>query len=489
MRSALPAVCCVALVVLAGCSGLPVGDSGADDPATTDGSTATAPATTAATGGSTTDAATSTTSTGTPTTETTTGTQEDRIGWENGYAHDDPIDVTPEDGFDDEEFAALKARTMARVEVIRDREFRGEVTIEFVTREELLADDPFSFRENPHRDLFWEAAFAVGEDRQSAAALNDLYEVVVDGYAGADRVVIVAENPETPRIDPTVLSHELAHVLGGPRMSVDFGSATADDRLVVRSVAEGNANFVESEYDRRCDEDWSCIDRPPGAGEVEDIEGVNEALFLWFAAPYTVGETLFGDRYEADGIAGVDGIYRTVPASMEQVIHPEAYPQDEPAEVTVPDRSADDWERFGNPTTRIETEEFGEAILYATLKANGVLGGPDPDINKAQRTGLNYSHPATEGWEADSFVAYRNGTARGYVFASEWESAADAEAFRDAYLDLLDSKGATRVSEGVYRIPDGPFADAFRVTVEGDRVVVVNAPTVEALDDVHPNEE
>lgn len=493
MRSALPAIVLAALVVLAGCSGLPVGGDGATP---TDGTTATPTATTAgsttpATDGSTTpgDPADPTGTTTPATSRTTTPPEGDVVGRENGYGVDDPIDVTPEDGFNDSEFAALKARTMARVEVIRDREFRGDANVEFVTREELLADNPFQFRENPYRDLFWEAAFAVGEDRTSAAALNDLYRVVVDGYAGGNRVVIVAENPESPRIDPTVLSHELAHVLGGPEADVDYREATADDRLVIRSVAEGNANFVEAEYDRRCETEWSCIERPPNASEVENFEDVNEVLFLWFAAPYTVGQDLFTDQYDREGIDGVDGIYRNFPASMEQVIHPADYPDDEPADVAVPDRSEGGWERFRNPDNAMETEEFGEAILYATLKANGVLGGPDPEINKAQRTGLNYSHPATEGWDGDAFVPYRDGDDRGYVFVSRWESGADAREFRDAYLALLESKGATEVREGVYRIPGGSFADAFRVTVEGDRVVVVNGPTVEALDEIHPEEE
>lgn len=475
MARALLPVVVAALLVLAGCSAIGGGDGGTP--------TATVPETTDATETTSETTAESTTSgTVTPTESGTAG--EDRIGWENGYADDDPIDVTPEDGFNDSEFAALKARTMARVEEIRGREFESNVSIRFITRETLLEEGVFTFEEDPARNQLWEAAFVVGENRTSAAELNELYGVVVDGYASRDGVTLVVENPEQPRIDPSILAHELAHVLGGPRIQFDDYDGTVDRKLVLRSISEGNAHFVESQYAERCGAEWSCVERPPNASEVADFEGVNEGLFLWFAAPYTVGPEFVSHEYETEGIDGVNGVYATPPASMEQVIHPDRYPEEAPMAVDVEDRSTDDWDRQ-RATSRSATNALGEAVLYAMFKANDVIGGPEPEINKAQRTGLNYTHPATDGWDGDEFVAYSNGSAGGYVLETAWDTERDARQFHEKYLELLESKGATEVREGVYRIPDGPYADAFRVVRDGKRVTVVNAPTVGALDDVH----
>ena len=98
---------------------------------------------------------------------------------------------------------------------------------------------------------------------------------------------------------------------------------------------------------------------------------------------------------------------------------------------------------------------------------------------------FNYSHPYTEGWGGDAVVGYSNGTASGYVFASVWDSAGDAREFREAYVALLESKGAVEVRDGVYRVPEeSGYGDAFRVSLSGERLVVVNAPDVATLDEV-----
>ncbi|MFW5895811.1 MAG: Hvo_1808 family surface protein, partial [archaeon] len=229
------------------------------------------------------------------------------------------------------------------------------------------------------------------------------------------------------------------------------------------------------------------IERPPNASDVVGFEGVNEGLFLWFAAPYTLGPDLMSHQYAEDGIDGVNEVYATPPASMEQVIHPDRYPDETPTAVHVEDRSTDGWNRE-RASARSATNTLGETVLYAMFKANDVIGGPEPEINKAQRTGLNYTHPATDGWAGDEFVAYSNGSAGAYVLETAWDTERDARQFHEKYLELLDSKGATEVREGVYRIPDGPYADAFHVVREGKTVTIVNAPTVDALDEVHPVE-
>jgi hypothetical protein len=490
MSRALLTIGLAVLLVLAGCSALGGGDAGTPTdavPATGESpDTTTAPSVTARA------TATPSTSPTAPSPETEAGTEtgtneRDRIGWENGYAYDDPIDVTPEDGLNESEFATVEARAMARVEKIRGREFESDASIRFITRETLNEEGLFTFEADPARDQLWEAAFVVGENETSAAELNELYDVVVDGYAGDGEVTLVVDDPEQPRIDPGVLSHELAHILGGPSVRMDDYDGSVDKLLVLRSVIEGNANFVEEQYLDRCEAEWSCLERPPNATEVIDADRVNEGLFLWFAAPYTLGPGLMAHQYEDAGIDGVDRVYTDAPRSMEQVIHPEKYPDENPIDVDLEDRSTENWDRQ-RASARMATNTLGEAALYAMFKANDVIGGPEPDVNKAQRTGLNYTHSSTAGWAGDSFAAYSNGSAGGYVLKTAWDSERDAREFHETYLALLDSKGATEVRDGVYRIPDGPYADAFRVVLDGDRVVVVNAPSVDALDAVHPVE-
>jgi len=193
------------------------------------------------------------------------------------------------------------------------------------------------------------------------------------------------------------------------------------------------------------------------------------------AAPDTVAVERPAARAEA-----VNELYEDPPTSTEQVIHPEAYPDDSPTDVSVTDRSSGDWEQVTRRASTTGT--FGEATLYAMLWHNGVI--PSDHVESDDRR-WNYSHPLTTGWEGDAFVPYSDGSSAGYVFKSTWENGDEAAAFHGAYVDLLTSKGATEVSEGVYRVPDDSgFGDAFRVELDGDTVIVTNAPTVEELDDV-----
>ena len=80
---------------------------------------------------------------------------------------------------------------------------------------------------------------------------------------------------------------------------------------------------------------------------------------------------------------------------------------------------------------------------------------------------------------------YTDGETGAYVWRSQWESADEAREFADAYRELLAANGAESRGDCVSVVPDGGFADAFRVVHEDDTVLVVNAPTVDELDDVH----
>jgi hypothetical protein len=74
-----------------------------------------------------------------------------------------------------------------------------------------------------------------------------------------------------------------------------------------------------------------------------------------------------------------------------------------------------------------------------------------------------------------------------YTWRIAWDSQRDAKQFAETYRNLLQYWGAEQRDNGVWRIPEGEseFADAFRVTVSGDTVTIVNAPTVDQLGDVH----
>ncbi len=409
---------------------------------------------------------------------------EGERGVVDGVAAEDELNVTTEDGLNESELDAVVARMMARIEVIRDLEFERRVPVEVISRDKYRArrSGGGSAAPDPVEEQLYEAAFLVGENRTVGGERGELFGQNVLGFYNGSHIVIVTDQQDGFRISRATLVHELEHALQAQHFSLGSRSTTHDGRLAGRGIVEGDANYVEAEYESRCGSEWECIPPVESGGGGGDGPG-NVGLYLTVFTPYSEGPELVGTLRDRDGWAAVDEAFRSKPVSTEQVIHPERYPDEEPVAVTVTDRSNDEWDRTGETRTG---DTVGEATLYAGLWVNGAI----PEDNLRSDTGdgspFNYDHPATEGWGGDRLVAYTNGSHAGYVFRTVWDSEDDAAEFHSAYVAVLENRGAREVRDGVYRIPDNnSFGDAFRIVRNGDTVVVVNAPTVAALDGVH----
>jgi hypothetical protein len=404
--------------------------------------------------------------------------QDDRLGWEDGYWYDQPLDIETEDGLNASERRAVVGRAMARVERIRGLEFQRRVPVEVVTRAEYqrqrgddrgTEDGAF----NAWNNQVWEALFLVDEETDVSDSFETVYGTSVTGFysPGEDRIVIVADS-ETPLIDRRTLSHELVHALQDQHLSLGPGAKTQDAQLASDGLVEGDANLVEQLYEDRCAGDWQCLPIPPRAsdgGGGEFNQGVFQAVFT----PYAEGPHFVADIRQRGGWEAVNGAYEEFPESTEQVIHPATYPDEDPVEVTVPNRARGGWERFDVDP---EADTVGEASIYAMVWANGLTGEHDR---------YNYSYPISDGWAGDSLVPYHNGDETGYVWKIQWDTEDDAREFLAAYRDLLAQHNATR-DGNVYVVPEGdPYADAFRVFRNGKTVTIVNGPDPAALDEIH----
>jgi hypothetical protein len=400
---------------------------------------------------------------------------EDPLGWEDGYWHNSSVAVDTSDGANRSELRAVTSRAMARVEHLRGLEFTDSVSVEVISRGEFRSGGGVGGSYGEWDDQVWEAAFLVGEDTTADEAFDEVYGGSVAGYYASGRIVLVADDPDAVAVDRATLVHELVHALQAQQLNLGGPRNSFDGRKAVTSVVEGDANYVMDRYQERCEAEWDCIEQTP---RVSGDRSYDMGLFLVTFLPYSEGPGLVSDLHDRGGWEAVNDAYENYPESTEQVIHPERYPDETPADVSVPDRSAADWERFDRGG-----ETLGEGALYAAFWENGVI--PEDHLRTDERR-YNYSHPVTDGWAGDRVVPYRNGDDRGYVFRTEWDTTADARAFRDAYLDLLNEHAAEGVRENTYRVPgESAFDDAFRVVRDGRTVTVVNAPTVDDLDDVH----
>jgi hypothetical protein len=98
---------------------------------------------------------------------------------------------------------------------------------------------------------------------------------------------------------------------------------------------------------------------------------------------------------------------------------------------------------------------------------------------------MAYEHSFSTGWAGDQLVPYERDGELGYVWETAWETPDDAEQFAAAYRRVLEERGAVGTGADTFAIPDGSFEGAFRVTRADTTVRIVNAPTADALEEVH----
>ncbi|WP_318568262.1 Hvo_1808 family surface protein [Salinigranum marinum] len=428
--------------------------------------------------------------------------ETDRLGWEAGYWYNESIDVDQSDGLSDAELDAFVGRSMARVEYLRDIEFESEVPVEIIARSEYRngssevptpAESEFAAWNNQ----VWEALFISGEDENVQRQLSDTQGSSVVGFYAPvdDEIKVITETPDSPVIRNSTLIHELVHAAQDQRFnltSARYRGDTQDGDLAIDGLIEGDANYVQREYTRRCASgEWECVATPAQSGG-SDGPQPDLGILLTVFQPYSDGPVYVSSRKENGGWDAVNAEFDAPPESTEQIIH---VTDEEPVPIEYTDRARNGWALY--PDQGVEgSDTVGEASIYAMLwnqARSADAETVDPrglfDTDSDYDT-YNYAAEPSTGWANDRVFPYHKGSGSaaeyGYVWVTEWDSTADAREFHEAYRAVLRAQGATQEADRVWVVSEGPYADAFRVTRSGTRVVIVNAPTSSDLGDVRP---
>ncbi|MHC3436726.1 Hvo_1808 family surface protein [Natrialbaceae archaeon A-gly3] len=433
---------------------------------------------------------------GTTTEEPTT---EGTIGYVEGYWHDDelPVDERTDATLEEDELEAVVYRSMARVEVIRELTFQEAVPVEVITREQFQAENGESFVDLEDEELFqnvrYETLFMIDRETDAVEEYEALYSGSVAGYYDpeTDEVVVVSEDEETPEMDEVILGHELLHALQDQHFDLStYDAETLDGSSAELGLIEGDAVWVEREYERRCSFEWDCVLPAGGDG---DVSAFDRGLFLTVFQPYSDGPAYVEyllDAEDGDWDA-VNDAYDDPPASSSEVIRPGE--EREPVEITHEDRSSDHWERV-ELENRTDYASFGE-VGMASMFAAPAFDDRDEIIPRDDLFGVgsgnyDYDHEYTDGWAGDKLVVYATDEETveetGYVWHTEWATGDDAEEFLEGYLELLEVHGAETVDghEDTLVI-DESFPGAYYVDHDGETVTIVRAPSVEELSEVH----
>ncbi|MFB6200884.1 MAG: Hvo_1808 family surface protein [Halorhabdus sp.] len=437
--------------------------------------------------------------------------KEDVLGWEDDYWYNETISVTPDDGLNDSELDAVVARGMARVEQIRRLEFEQTPPVQVISREDYRRrvdnrTSNMTDAQRLHQNVKYEALFMVDESTDATDVQADNLAGGVGGFydPSSGEIKIVSESASTPKMDEITLAQELFHALQDQRFNISsFNQSTRELHNARDGIIEGDGNYVDYLYQQRCENEWDGICIMPSRSSENGTFDPHLGLYQITYQPYSDGPAFVKDIRKDGGWAAVNAVYANPPASTEQTIHPATYEVDDPTNVTVPDRSNDDWRVLALDDS-IDYAAFGEAGLYVTLwytslNAEGQqrpIINPRDHINDAPGGGVqqidpyDYAHAYTAGWDGDKLVPYVTDESfrtneTGYVYTTVWDSPADAAEFRTGYEHLLELHGAEPVDSHVntYRIPEetSGFSDAFYLNQTGDTFTIVNAPTVDDL--------
>lgn len=415
----------------------------------------------------------------------------DVIGWENGVWYNESIPVKQitlgDRGLTERETELLLARTMARVEKLRQLEFTEDVTVEFISRDTLrerLTTTDFGETTN---DQVYEAMFVFGEDEDAAARIEGFLGDAVIGYAaeeGSTELTIVTKSEDLHAVSERVLAHELVHVLQDQQFDLSqprYHRSTLDGEWGKDGLIEGEASYIDHRYSQECISNWTCT-RPPSDWSGGSVSAEARTYSLLTSQPYQDGATFVYERYRDGGWEAVNSAHLTPPESSEQIIHRDRSRRVVP--LSAEDHSTPGWEVTHENT-------IGEAGLFvmfysqrARVEAGQDVLGRDPFDRQHRWDTLDFDFDATEGWGNDVFRAYENGDRRGYTWTLVWDSEYDAKQFEGAYVQALTGLGAWRYGNNTYRMERGPFEDAFYVVRENRTVRIVNAPTVRELEAV-----
>ncbi len=349
---------------------------------------------------------------------------------------------------------------------LRGLSIQGEIEVTFKTSDELRAelerdldtDYPPEDRERDERIL---AAFGLAPQEVDLSSLYvDLYSEQVAGYYDTETGEMVVIRPadagdELSPLQEITYAHEVVHALQDQNFPLDEAlelaeGATDDQVLATTALVEGDATVAQSEY---------LTDNPGLLLELgTELMTTEIETSQLDAAPAIVRETLLFPydqgaefvmalREEGDW-ARVNEAYTALPASTEQILHPEKYLSGEqPIAVDLKDIEG----LLGEGWTEIDDNAFGEFQIRILLSG--------------QESSAGAAGAAAAGWGGDRFRIATNGQDTAVVWQSTWDSTVDATEFADALTRYDERRFGTEQVAG-----DG---DGERVIASDGRVSVV----------------
>ncbi len=269
------------------------------------------------------------------------------------------------------------------------------------------------------------------------ASLENLYiDLLSSQVAGLynpedKQLYVVSRSGALGPTEKTTFAHEYTHALQDQNFNlagIDLDAPGEGDRAIARlSLVEGDATLLMSLWQINHLSQAEILQLfnealdPKITGALEKMPPVlRESLFF----PYTAGLTFAQGLQASGGWEAVNAAFSRLPASTEQIIHPEKYTSDEaPIHVDIPDDLA---AKMGSGWTTGLEDTLGEFQLKLWLaEAGGAVASG--------------AEEAAAGWGGDRTIILDGPDgAFAIVIRSEWDTPADAAEFAAKAESVVD---------------------------------------------------
>ncbi len=310
----------------------------------------------------------------------------------------------------------------AQVSEIRGLQWKGDIPIRLVTREELAArvrafaaEDLERYREElDDGETLLKLLGLVPAEVNYRTSLEDLYAGRVLGYYDEETKELVVGRG-SGRLDVftrSTLVHELTHALTDQHFNFSTLSRSLDDAgrteeaAALVALVEGDAELVRTLWEERYLDPREQAMLASGPSDLDLSVYVRTPPYLLDALsfPYRSGAAFVEALQRRQGFGPVDAAYRQPPVSTAHILHPERYQaRDLPVErppAPVP-----------SGCTKLDDGALGEFDMRALLSL-------ELSPTRASR--------AAAGWDGDRYTLARCGTRDGVI--DQWVAVDEADA-------------------------------------------------------------
>jgi hypothetical protein len=368
---------------------------------------------------------------------------------------------------------------IGQVEAMRELEAKEAVPFTFLTPTELRERLEKSLaEENDPEELVAEDRLLkllglIPADTDLTTLLLDLYSSQVAGFYDPEEnefyLISEAQQGMLGATERVTFAHEMVHALQDQYWDLepltDEARLNDDEAAAARAVIEGDAQVITGLYviGSLSSEDIGAVVAGGSELDRKTLEQTPRFLQESLTFPYVAGEVFVQSWRKMGGVEAINGLYRAMPRSTEQILHPERYPDDVPEAVTLPDLAG----ALGAGWTEYERNVWGEFSLRQML---------------AEHLTLDQALRAAEGWGGDSYAFLSDGDGHDLVvFAFAWDEPTEAAEFEKVASLWLEEEGFNAAGGVWQAAADGRAARLGKVGVRSLLAITNQAESLERV--------